>query len=321
VHARWRKALELAGDQYALVTRHQMRRLDLTDRMIAGATSDGLLYRVGPGVFRVAGAPQTERMAIAAAALASDGGVACSTAGSLFRLELPLPAVPIEVVVDVDSSHRRVARVEIETATRSFHPVRIHRRLPTDEPSVVVDGICCTDAARTLIDVACRLGLDDLEDGFERARKLGLVSAASLARRFERLAGRGHPGAPKVRALLANARPNPLDSKLEGRTWRMLRRSLLPEPVRQLRVDVVRGRWYRIDFAWPELLVAVEAEGFEWHGSRAQWKVDRMRVAALERLGWRVLVVTWDDVTRRPAETMDRIAMAFAERRRLAAGA
>ena len=101
--------------------------------------------------------------------------------------------------------------------------------------------------------------------------------------------------------------------------WRLVRRSSLPEPVRQFRVDVTRSRWYRIDFAWPELLVAVEAEGFEWHGSRAQWKADRLRVAALERLGWRVLIVTWDDVTRRRAETLDRIAMALAERTRLAA--
>ena len=63
--------------------------------------------------------------------------------------------------------------------------------------------------------------------------------------------------------------------------------------------------------------MAVEAEGFEWRGSRARWKADKIRVAALERLGWRVLVVTWDDVTQRRAETLDRIAMALAERRLL----
>ena len=98
----------------------------------------------------------------------------------------------------------------------------------------------------------------------------------------------------------------------------MIRTSDLSEPIRQLQVDVTGRRWYRIDFAWPELLVAVEAEGFEWHGSRARWKADRIRVAALERLGWRVPVVTWDDVTTRPRETLDRIAMAFTERARLA---
>ena len=321
MHVRWQVVLDLAGDQCGLVTRDQIRMHAVTDRMIERGVSDGLLCRVGPEVYRVRGAPQTERMAIAAGALAADGEVASSTAAALFRLELPLPAMPIEVAVDVGTSHPRVTRVEIETPTRSFHPVQVHRRLPTDEPTISVDGIRCTDAARTLIDVAGRLGLDDLEDGFERARKLGLVSTVALARRFEQLAGRGRPGTPKVRALLANARPNPLDSKLEGKSWRMLRSSSLSEPVRQLRIDLPNGRWYRVDFAWPELLVAVEAEGFEWHGSRARWKADKVRVAALERLGWRVLVVTWDDVTRRRAETLDRVAMALAERRLLARGA
>jgi hypothetical protein len=50
-------------------------------------------------------------------------------------------------------------------------------------------------------------------------------------------------------------------------------------------------------------------------------KADKVRVAALERLGWRVLVVTWDDVVHRRGDTLDRIAMALAERRLLALGA
>jgi len=101
----------------------------------------------------------------------------------------------------------------------------------------------------------------------------------------------------------------------------MIRASLVEEPVRQLSVDVSPRHRYRIDFAWPRLLVAVEAEGFEWHGSRARWKADKIRTAALERLGWRLVVVTWDDVTRRPKETLDRIAVVLAERARLVAAA
>lgn len=181
----------------------------------------------------------------------------------------------------------------------------------------MVDGIRCTDAARTLIDLAGRLHPYEIEDAFERARRLGLVSPESLARRFEIVGGRGRKGAAKVREALAHTRPGTLDSKLEGRTWRMIRASCLDEPVRQLRVDISSRQWYRIDFAWPHLLLAVEAEGFEWHGSRARWKADKIRTAALERFGWRVLVVTWDDVTRRPEETLDRIAMVLAERARL----
>jgi very-short-patch-repair endonuclease len=68
---------------------------------------------------------------------------------------------------------------------------------------------------------------------------------------------------------------------------------------------------YRLDFAWTDLWFAVECEGFEIHGNRLAWKRDRRRVAALERAGWRIMVVTWDDVTRHPAETLERVALAL----------
>lgn len=238
-------------------------------------------------------------------------------ASSLLRLEARAEPIPIDATVDASVQHPRLRRVEVATASHSFHAVRLHRFGAYDEPLVMVDGIRCTDAARTLIDLAGRLHPYEIEDAFERARRLGLVSPESLARRFEIVGGRGRKGAAKVREALAHTRPGTLDSKLEGRTWRMIRASCLDEPVRQLRVDISSRQWYRIDFAWPHLLLAVEAEGFEWHGSRARWKADKIRTAALERFGWRVLVVTWDDVTRRPEETLDRIAMVLAERARL----
>ncbi len=317
MHENWRGALATAASRDGLITLDQLRSSGLSDRMINGARTDGLILRVAPSVYRVGGAPQTERMAMAAAVLAADGEASHAAAGSLLQLEVRAPVVPIDVTVDGATRHPKVRRVEVATSSRSFHPVVVHRYQSFGEPWLTVDGVRCTDAARTLIDLAGRLHQDALEDAFERSRRLGLVSANSLAQRFELLGSRGRKGSAKVREVLAHTRPNPLDSKLEGRVARLLRPSLLPEPVRQLRVDLPNGRWYRIDFAWPELLVAVEAEGFEWHGSRARWKADKLRVAALERLGWRVLVVTWGDVAKRRADTLDRIALALAERDRL----
>ena len=45
----------------------------------------------------------------------------------------------------------------------------------------------------------------------------------------------------------------------------------------------------------------------ESHGNRLAWKRDRRRIARLEALGWRLLHVTWDDVTLHPRETIGRI--------------
>ena len=312
---RFRRALDAAGDQNALITRSQMRGVGLTDRMVDRALADGLIIRVWREVFRLWGAPQTERMAINAATLGAAGHASVSTSMLLLQLNAPLAVTPLHVTVDGAQQHPRSKRLPIETESIAFFPVRVHRCEAQLAPILRVDGIPCADAARTLIDIAPALALDDLEDAFERARRLSLVSIESLARRFEVLGGRGRPGTTKVRALLANSRPNPLESKLEGKAWRMIRGSRIPEPVRQLRVDLPSRRWHRLDFAWPELLTAFETEGFEWHGSRARWKRDRTRTAALERLGWRIVVATWDDVVQEPSETLDRVAMALAERR------
>lgn len=317
MHSRWQTALATAEVHDGLLTLERMRSLGLNDRQIDGARADGLIVWVAPEVYRVRGVPQTERMAVAAAVLSTKGDASHGAAASLLRMEARSPVVLIDVRVEAVARQPRLERVEIETVRRSFHPVSVHRFTDHAEPVMTVDGIRCTDAARTLIDLAGRLSVDQLDDAYERARRLELVSPESLARRFEVLGGRGRKGSAKIRQVLAGTQAGVLDSKLEARVGRMMRRARLDVSVRQFRINLPRGKWYRVDFARPDLLLAIEAEGFEWHGSRAQWKADRLRVAALERLGWRIVIVTWDDVTKRRAETVDRIAMALAERTRL----
>jgi very-short-patch-repair endonuclease len=68
---------------------------------------------------------------------------------------------------------------------------------------------------------------------------------------------------------------------------------------------------YRVDRAWPERRVVAECDGFQFHGQHLQWKRDRRRIAAIEAAGWRILHVTWDDVTFRAHETLARLSHAL----------
>jgi very-short-patch-repair endonuclease len=70
-------------------------------------------------------------------------------------------------------------------------------------------------------------------------------------------------------------------------------------PERQHRVEV-DGRQYRLDFAWPPALVALEADGYATHGGRLSFERDHRRLAALTSAGWRVLAVTWEQISREP---------------------
>jgi len=309
--------LDFAAEQNAVITRKQARSNGLTDHAIDGCIANGLFVAISAHVFRVRGAPQTEAMAITAAVLSAGGRASHATAARLLQLQALVRVNPIHVTVDGQRRRPRVTRLEIEDERHAHFSVKVHRYAEVGEPFTTIDGLPCVDAARALIDIAPKLSSENLEHSFERARKLGLVSTESLARRFALIGGRGRPGTPKIRKLLANTGPNPLESKLEVKAWRMLRASRLENPVRQLRVDVLSGRWHRLDFAWPQLMVAFETEGFEWHGSRARWKQDRIRTAALERLGWRIVVATWEDVVATPIDTLDRVALALTERERL----
>jgi hypothetical protein len=306
----------LAERQHGVVAREQGEQRNLTRNALDHAIQAGVAVPVASGVYRIPGAPQTLVMATMAATLASGGAASHATAARLLRLDAPLPLAPLHVTIAATGQHPRLTRVDVAAPGHAFLGVVLHRSRGAGEPVIEVDGIRCTDAARTLIDIAPLLEQDALADAFDRARDLGLVSVDALARRFGEIGGRGRSGTPKIRSLLQHAPPRPLQSRLERSAHRMLVRSGLPAPTRQLRV-VAGASSYRLDFAWPDLMATFETEGFEWHGTRARWKQDRVRVGAIERSGWRHMIATWDDVVLRPEETVERLAIMLAERRAL----
>ncbi len=61
---------------------------------------------------------------------------------------------------------------------------------------------------------------------------------------------------------------------------------------------VIKG--FEVDFAFPDRRLIVETDGWEFHGSRDAFEVDRRRDAVLLAAGWRVLRVTWHQVSERP---------------------
>lgn len=65
---------------------------------------------------------------------------------------------------------------------------------------------------------------------------------------------------------------------------------------REVRFDP--GRGWRFDFAWPELMVAVEIEGGTWIGGHGgtRFEQDAVKYAEAAIRGWAVLRVTTDMV-------------------------
>ena len=292
-----REIAALAEQQFGVFARRQASNAGLSEYAQTRRLMAGRWEQVFPGVFRLPGSTPTGRQKAMAAVLWGGDASAIShiTAARLLRITAT-PVGRVHLTVPYGCGLRAT-------------DLAIHHSLAfATRDLVVVDGIRCTSATRTIVDCAALLGDEALEEAFEQARRMGLTSVTALTRRSDDLCGRGRPGSAAVRRLLATQTPGSaaLESRLEVKLARLLRKSPLPTPERQVPV----GR-FRLDFGWPSRRIGCECDGFEHHGSRLAWKRDRSRLAEIEHAGWRVVHVTWTDVTREPEQTLARLSLAM----------
>jgi len=156
-----------------------------------------------------------------------------------------------------------------------------------------------TRPARTLLDLAA-VEPELVERALDDALVRGLTTLGSVVRMLDRAGGHGRAGTAVMRELVAarSAGQSPTDSPLEDRLVGILRRHGLPEPVRQHEVGFADGTRARIDLAYPEVRVGIEADGRIWHSGRVDFSRDRRRANRLAAVGWTLLRYGWADVER-----------------------
>lgn len=135
----------------------------------------------------------------------------------------------------------------------------------------------------------------------------GLVSLAALKRVAERLSGYGMRGALPLRKILAiREQVGVPQSVLETRMLRLIRLAKLPLPFCQYPVAAGEKTFF-LDFAYPDLGIAIETDGFGSHASPTDLESDHIRANILSRLGWRLFRFTWAQVSERPGEVTETI--------------
>jgi very-short-patch-repair endonuclease len=178
--------------------------------------------------------------------------------------------------------------------------ITVHRGSRIDRADrAQLEGIPITTALRTLVDLSGRMEDDRLLAAMEDGIRRRLFTPERLAARLDALCESGRSGAGRLKRLLEERDSAPSESVLEAKVWLLLSRSPLPRPVRQHWVGTRGGR-YRLDFAWPEARVALEADGWAHHGGKAAFGKDRERLSEVAATGWRTLLATWHLVTHEP---------------------
>lgn len=225
------------------------------------------------------------------------------------------------------ASHRTAARLwdcpgirpEVEiTSTRALRRrgVEVHRttRLGPHEIRHRF-SIPVTDPERTLVDLSAVAPREIAEAALDHLLAQRLTTVERIKGRIAELDGPGWRGTKHLNALIEerSACGGPAESMLETKLYRLLRAARLPLPQRQ--VSIFDGKRFigRVDLAYPDRRLILEAQSYRHHSSRRAWTRDVHRRRDLQLLGWRVIEVTWHDVTAGRKEFVEKLRRLLGE--------
>ncbi|MCK9249343.1 MAG: type IV toxin-antitoxin system AbiEi family antitoxin domain-containing protein [Solirubrobacteraceae bacterium] len=297
-----RRIAAIAARQHGLITAAQLTWCGLGPRGIRHRVARGRLTRVARGVYSLSpvlddrGRRCAALLRVRAApdpfAVPLDGlshhttvnrlttfrpGVACShwTAAHALELVRSPPARPH--VVMLGAVGRRTRDVTVHR-TRSLDAVDVIRR----------DRLPVTGAARTIIDVATDASPAAVRRLIREALYRKVLDPPRWLDAVRR--HRHHPGLavvlaadPQIAIRLRGDGPTGGDLAV------LLAELPLPPAVPQFPVTVADGTTYRIDHAYPDVLLAVEGDGDDGHGTYVAVADDGERTLHLAAEGWLVV--------------------------------
>jgi very-short-patch-repair endonuclease len=276
------------------VSRAQLLAAGFSRRAIAHRIHLGRLSEQYRGVYLV-GRPSIEPLGLeTAAVLYFDGDAVLShgTAAALWGITRQVPHDVHVTLVGRDCRPRPGLTVH-RVATLDRSDLRQRKGLPVTSP------------ARTVLDLAGELEIDDLESAVAEARVHRLLRPGELEAAMRRAPGR--KGMARIRAMLeAEHDPALTRSRAERLTLKLIREARLPEPI-------VNGRFLGIrpDLRWPREKLVVEFDGRQFHGHALAFERDRRRDQLLVAAGYRVMRLTWTQLVTEPLVVVARIAMAL----------
>jgi very-short-patch-repair endonuclease len=274
-----RKLARIASAAHGVVTWAELRRVGITAMEIRHRANNGALLREHRGVYRVGHrAPSTEATYLAAVRACGDRALLSGRAAA--HLLGILKGRPPAAEVTAPVKRRREGVI-----------TRRSRRMRPEE-GMTWRGIPITTVARTLVDIAPSLPVDELARACHEA---GIRHGTTPDEVEVVLARYPHGrGASRLRRVLRGDVRVTL-SKLESRFLDRLREAGLPLPETNRPAG---GR--RVDCRWPKQRLTVELDGYHYHRSRHAWEQDRRRERDARARGDEFRRYTYSDVVESP---------------------
>lgn len=258
-----------------MVTRAELLGAGITAGEIKQRLASGALLREYRGVYRVGHrAPSTEARYMAAVKACGDAALLSGRAAAHLLGLVKGGSPPPEVTAPTE--HRKEGIV-----------TRRSRHLDPRE-ATTWKGIPVTTVARTLVDLAAVLAVDDLARACHEAGVLYRTTPAAVEAVLARRPNR--PGASQLRRILRGEVHVTL-SKLETRFLAVLQEVNLPLPETNRPAG---GR--RVDCRWPARRLTVELDSYRYHHTRHAWEQDRRREREARARGDEFRRFTYGDV-------------------------
>lgn len=283
-----------------LITTAEAQALGMTRHMISTRVSDGILIRRHRGILALAGSTDRETLDLEAACRRLNAVVSHESAARLHGFSAIAIQEP-SVSVYYRGTHR-------------FPDVTVHQSTDLQNSHLVTIGsLRVTNPERTVIDLASRFSQKRLEHLVDNALAAGQVDLESLKMLFDQLARRGKPGVAKLRRVIEIRQTGYVapESELERKLLELIAGSGLPDPIRQFSPEWLVHTSGRVDLAYVDQRLLIEADGRRWHLLEKAFEVDRERDRKAQLAGWRVLRFTWSDVVRRPYDVVSEIRLAL----------
>ena len=282
----------LALDNRGVFTTSTAATYGLSRRQIAGLVERAVMVPIHRGVYRLTGTEPTFDIRCRAAALAggADAAIDRLAAAALHELR---PFEDDRLISIAAPGARGHCLVGVEAVRRTALSAKDLTR---------IRGITVTTATRTIIDCAGELSTRSLGALLDEALRTKRTALPLMRSEAARLRSRGRAGSGRMTEVLderwGEVRPsNAFERQVSG----LLVANGLPAPIRQHEVVLPSGRSRFLDLAYPKVLIGLEPAGWRWHVTREQWAADLGRNNELTGVGWRIIPISWELLTHRPA--------------------
>ncbi len=283
--------IEQAKKHGGIITTAEALSIGMSSSTIARRVEDGIFARLKRGLLALPGA-STRPDALLRAAGRILGAVTSHYSAAALHGMSPLPK---EYPPTVTVHHR---------GTHTFPGLVV--RQSTDlrpEHTIVHQGITITSAPRTILDLAAVARPRRLETILDQSLVTGSVHLDDLITFHESISRQGKKGMKGLRRMLLerSERDRIPESVLETRMVSLLTRGGLALPVTQFTAPWLEPIDGRVDFAYVDRRILIEADSRRWHGTFQAFETDRRRDMAAQLAGWIVLRFTWNMITNDPA--------------------